>query len=92
MSSFLNKEERTICWTARDKYWDCLDSHEGNPDLCLETRKLYEKTCPGQWVKHFDRRYQFLKFKQKIETDGYEKFDEKKTYDLPKGKSKNNPL
>ncbi|XP_017300119.1 cytochrome c oxidase assembly factor 6 homolog isoform X2 [Diaphorina citri] len=86
--SFLPKEERTKCWSARDKYWECLDSHEGNADSCKEFRTSYEQFCPGQWVKHFDRRYHFLKFKNKIETEGFEKFDSKQEYELPKGKSK----
>lgn len=92
MASFPSKDERTICWSARDKYWSCLDAHEGNVNSCTELRKVYENSCPSQWVKHFDRRYQFLKFKQKVETEGFEKFDEKKPHDLPSGKSKSNRL
>lgn len=92
MATFPSKEERSKCWTARDKYWACLDAHQGNGESCKELYSVYEQACPSQWVTHFNRRYKFLKFKQKIETEGFDEFDEKKTSEnLPKGKSKDNP-
>ncbi|CAH1997905.1 unnamed protein product [Acanthoscelides obtectus] len=77
--SFPTKEERSKCWGARDKYWECLDHNKVNEkdSACTEFRKLYEQSCSAQWVTHFDRRRNYLKFKEKIEKDGYEPLDEK---------------
>ncbi|KAL7632335.1 UNVERIFIED_CONTAM: hypothetical protein RMT77_017338 [Armadillidium vulgare] len=66
-SAFPNKEARYICWNSRDDYWKCIDS-DGN---CESLRKIFEEKCPPIWVKHFDRRKQYLDFKEKLK-DGYE--------------------
>lgn len=77
--SFPTKEERAVCWGARDKYWTCLDQNKEQEAVkdgpCAAFRKLYEQSCSSQWVKHFDRRRSYLQFKQKIETEGYEPLD-----------------
>ncbi|CAG9858065.1 unnamed protein product [Phyllotreta striolata] len=76
--SFPTKEERTKCWNARDRYWECLDSHSVKSDnlkdvkVCTELRSLYESACTAQWVKHFDRKRNYLVFKERIEKDGFE--------------------
>lgn len=76
--SFPTKEERTKCWSARDKYWECLDKNGPNPkeSVCAEFRKMFETSCSAQWVKHFDRKKSYLVFKEKIEKDGYEPLTE----------------
>lgn len=80
--SFPTREERSLCWGSRDKYWECLDKNgekeavTGGP--CAEFRKIYEKSCSAQWVKHFDRKRTYLQFKHKIETEGYEPLDNSK--------------
>lgn len=74
--SFPNKEERAKCWGARDKYWECLDSNKSDDTQCKEFRKLYEISCSAQWVKHFDRKRNYLMYKEKIEKDGYEPLEE----------------
>lgn len=82
--SFPTKDQRNQCWTARDRYWECLDSHQvldkskANTKVCEEFRKLFEQGCPSQWVKHFDRKREYLKYKEKIEKHGYEPLDEVK--------------
>ncbi|XP_046384224.1 cytochrome c oxidase assembly factor 6 homolog isoform X2 [Ischnura elegans] len=68
--SFPTKDERKKCWDARDKYWSCLDVAPEEKEQCLQLRKLYETSCPAQWVKHFDRKRTYLQFKEKIEKDG----------------------
>ncbi|XP_011309165.1 cytochrome c oxidase assembly factor 6 homolog [Fopius arisanus] len=68
--SFLTKEDRQACWDLRDEYWKCLDDAKTESE-CQEFRKKYEKFCPSQWVKHFDRKREYLKFKAQIEQDGY---------------------
>lgn len=79
--SFPTKEERTKCWDARDKYWECLDKHNISDAVkegpCVEFRKIYEECCLPQWVKHFDRKRSYLQFKNKIEKEGYEPLSEK---------------
>lgn len=76
--SFPTKEERTKCWSARDQYWECLDKNSVKSgdtkdiNVCAEFRKMYEQSCSAQWVKHFDRKRNYLIFKEKIEKDGYE--------------------
>lgn len=72
--SFPTKEERAKCWNARDKYWDCLEKNgsDDKGNVCVEFRKVFEHSCSAQWVKHFDRRRNYLKFKDKIENEGYE--------------------
>ncbi|CAH1108392.1 unnamed protein product [Psylliodes chrysocephalus] len=74
--SFPTKEERTKCWSARDQYWECLDKNSVKSgdtkdiNVCAEFRKMYEQSCSAQWVKHFDRKRNYLIFKEKIEKDG----------------------
>ncbi|XP_047343810.1 cytochrome c oxidase assembly factor 6 homolog isoform X2 [Vespa velutina] len=68
--SFPNKEDRLICWSHRDEYWKCLDEAKSETD-CNEFRKKYEQFCPSQWVKHFDRKREYLKFKERLELEGY---------------------
>lgn len=76
--SFPTKEERAKCWGARDKYWECLDKigSDGKESTCVEFRKMFESSCTAQWVKHFDRKRNYLIFKDKIENDGYEPLTE----------------
>ncbi|XP_050071677.1 cytochrome c oxidase assembly factor 6 homolog [Anopheles maculipalpis] len=84
--SFPDKDVRAKCWTARDEYWACLDKHapdyqctsqQPEPKECLQLRKLYQQSCPAQWVKHFDRKRTYDQFKQKM-AKGYEPLNETK--------------
>jgi cytochrome c oxidase assembly factor 6 len=53
MTSFPNKEERAKCWSSRDAYWACLDEAESKGtklEACKDLQKLYESSCPSQWV------------------------------------------
>lgn len=59
MKDFPDKQSRTACWEARDRYWECLDKYAPNfnrnnqsekePKECVELRKLFEKECPSTW-------------------------------------------
>merc|ERR1712034_224662 len=75
---FLKKAERVVCWGARDDYWSCLDKlspgQEGSQS-CEQLRTAYSQVCPPSWVVHFDRKYQYEKFKARLKTDGFEKVD-----------------
>lgn len=74
------KEQRQQCWDSRDKYWQCLDEnapeHQSTsgapePKQCQSFRKLFQSSCPGQWVKHFDRKRTYDMFKERMEK-GYD--------------------
>lgn len=78
--SFPDKKQRQKCWDGRDQYWQCLDKYapeyspssgEPGPSECAKLRKLYEAVCPGQWVKHFDRKRTYEQFKEKMNA-GYD--------------------
>ncbi|XP_075556031.1 cytochrome c oxidase assembly factor 6 homolog isoform X1 [Dermacentor variabilis] len=68
--SFPNKEQRQKCWDSRDRYWECLDKNAENANRCTEMKSQYETHCPSQWVKHFNRKREYLQFKDKIENEG----------------------
>uniref|UniRef100_R4FL41 Putative cytochrome oxidase c subunit vib n=2 Tax=Rhodnius TaxID=13248 RepID=R4FL41_RHOPR len=75
--SFPQKETREGCWNSRDKYWECLESFNNDDKRCAEFRKFYEAKCPAQWVKHFDRKRNYMKFKERMEKEGYDPLDSK---------------
>lgn len=64
-------EERKACWAARDEFWRCLDTHTEDAPRCEKLRRSFESLCPQQWVKYFDKRRDFLKYKEKLETEGF---------------------
>ncbi|EDW82691.1 uncharacterized protein Dwil_GK24999 [Drosophila willistoni] len=89
--SFPDKSERAKCWTARDDYWKCLDenapkhsstSGEKVPNACQILRKAFVQSCPGQWVKHFDRKRTYEQFKEKM-AKGYDPLEERKGSEKP---------
>ncbi|XP_076315792.1 cytochrome c oxidase assembly factor 6 homolog isoform X1 [Tachypleus tridentatus] len=68
--SFPNKEQRQRCWNSRDRYWECLDKNNDDASKCKVYRNMYETECPSQWVKHFDRKRQYLQLKDRIQNEG----------------------
>ncbi|NXI61115.1 COA6 factor, partial [Anseranas semipalmata] len=64
-------EERKACWGARDEFWRCLDRHTEDASRCQQLRLSFESLCPQQWVKYFDKRRDFLKYKKKLEAEGF---------------------
>lgn len=38
-------------------------------------RDIFEKMCPSTWVKHFDRKRDYEKFKNKILNEGIDPLD-----------------
>ena len=75
----MNKAERQQCWDARDEFWKCMKSHNENEDVCLEAKKLFAVLCPPTWVKHFNRKFEYEKFKEQAKQQGFNKMDEKFT-------------
>ncbi|CAL4075694.1 unnamed protein product, partial [Meganyctiphanes norvegica] len=71
MTSMRDPSMRKACWESRDNYWACLNlTKPDQREQCLELRRLFEDSCPGQWVKHFDRKRQYLEFQERIRTVG----------------------
>lgn len=69
---FMKKAEREKCWSARDKFWDCLKANNENESKCADLRNGYTDACPPTWVSHFDRKFQYEKFKVLLKTEGFQ--------------------
>ncbi|KAK7129767.1 hypothetical protein R3I94_009299 [Phoxinus phoxinus] len=67
-----NASERKACWSARDELWKCLDVHKDNSSACEKYQQEFEDKCPALWVKYFIKRRDFLKYKDKIQKEGFE--------------------
>ncbi|XP_040195747.1 cytochrome c oxidase assembly factor 6 homolog [Rana temporaria] len=65
-------QERKACWDSRDRYWQCLDDTKEDKDKCQQIRKGYEQSCPLTWIKYFDKRRDYLKYKAEMERKGFE--------------------
>uniref|UniRef100_A0A8C4R223 Cytochrome c oxidase assembly factor 6 homolog n=1 Tax=Eptatretus burgeri TaxID=7764 RepID=A0A8C4R223_EPTBU len=63
--------DRRRCWDARDSLWVCMDENPGSLSVCAQQRSRYEEICPNTWVRYFDRRREYLKYKAKLETEGF---------------------
>ena len=55
----------------------CLRSSNENEAECVNPRKLFADLCPPTWVSHFDRKFQYEKFKANLAKGGYEELDQK---------------
>jgi len=77
MTSAPTKAERELCWSARDEYWQCLDKNKDDASKCKEHRQRFESDCTKTWLKYFDRRRDYLKYKDKIEKEGFEPISDK---------------
>ena len=73
---FLDKAGRQACWKARDDFWACLKKNQDDTTKCQSERSPYEEHCPPTWVIHFDRKYNYNKFKSEAAKAGYQKIDE----------------
>ncbi|XP_011372254.1 cytochrome c oxidase assembly factor 6 homolog [Pteropus vampyrus] len=65
-------KERQVCWGARDEYWKCLDENTEDASQCKKLRRSFEASCPQQWIKYFDKRRDYLKFKEKFEAGQFQ--------------------
>lgn len=70
---FLKKAERAECWGARDLLWSCWDL--GDREACGAARQAFAEKCPHAWVSHFDRKYDYERFKKKLYSEGTDKAD-----------------
>ncbi|KAM5235038.1 cytochrome c oxidase assembly factor 6 homolog [Ctenodactylus gundi] len=67
-----SRKERQVCWGARDQYWRCLDDNAEDAARCRQLRGAFESSCPQQWIKYFDKRRDYLKFKEKFEAGQFQ--------------------
>jgi hypothetical protein len=44
-------------------------------EKCTVQRGGFEKLCPAAWVTHFDRKFQYEKFKRKVNAIGADQID-----------------
>ena len=58
-----------------------MKSHGEDETKCVEPRKLFTDICPPTWVTHFDRKFQYEKFKAQLAKSGLEETDKKYTGD-----------
>lgn len=66
-----NSAERKACWDARDLLWKCLDDNDDRAASCQRFQSEFEANCPAQWVKYFTKRRDFLKYKEKMQKEGF---------------------
>jgi len=71
------KAEREVCWSARDQFWKCLDDNSDDSAQCKKQRTDFEANCSKTWLKYFDRRRDYLKYKDKLEKGGFEPITDK---------------
>ena len=62
---FLRKAERKVCHDAVDRFWDCMKANKEDVERCAKLRRELESSCPPTWVTHFDRKFQYEKWKKK---------------------------
>ncbi|CAL1546099.1 unnamed protein product [Lymnaea stagnalis] len=67
---FPKQEERVKCWASKDLLWQCLNDNNDDTSKCTKERQDYESSCIKQWVKYFDKRRGYLKYKEKMENAG----------------------
>ncbi|EDQ91128.1 uncharacterized protein MONBRDRAFT_3788, partial [Monosiga brevicollis MX1] len=58
--------QRKACWAARDEYQQCLEKNGEGATQCEDLRKSFVAACPEAWVKHFERRRIYARFKQRL--------------------------
>ncbi|KAJ1153781.1 hypothetical protein NDU88_006539 [Pleurodeles waltl] len=68
-------QQRKACWGARDTYWQCLDETGNDYSKCKILQNSFESLCPHQWVKYFEKRRDYLKYKEQLETGEFQPSD-----------------
>lgn len=47
-----NKKAREICWSYRDKLFECLDKYNDDLSKCAEEIQGVENNCKKMWVSY----------------------------------------
>ncbi|KAJ8044904.1 Cytochrome c oxidase assembly factor 6-like [Holothuria leucospilota] len=68
--------ERKVCHSSRDAFFACLDKQNDNENKCLKEKQMFEQSCPKSWVKYFCRRRDYLKYSERLGTEGFVPKDE----------------
>jgi len=63
---FLNREARGLCWGARDAFFACVDSNGPDATPCAALLAEYNTHCPTQWVRHFNKKREYERYKERI--------------------------
>ena len=72
---FKGKEKRAICYSARDKYFECLELNQDDKEKCTSLYPPFEELCGANWTSHFIRRRQYLKYQERYLKEGPSKID-----------------
>lgn len=77
---FKNRAERAKCYEVRDAYFECVDKHPKDKakENCGKAYGEFEKLCGAKWTEHFIRRRDYLKYKEKLEIEGFDAVDKDK--------------
>jgi len=62
-------ETRRLCWTARDRYFNCrvaYNTDEEREKNCAEFQKVFNESCPKSWVKHFFKKQSWEEYKKEL--------------------------
>lgn len=76
-----NKAARTLCYNARDAYFDCIgDQKATNIDksICPDLYQKFEELCGKNWTKHFLGKHDYEIYKKKLYEEGTDSVDKKK--------------
>ncbi|KAJ1981702.1 hypothetical protein H4R33_005194 [Dimargaris cristalligena] len=55
----LNRQDRKVCWAARDALFKCLDTNQEElrfmdiPPACDSVYKMFDQQCPPAWTEYF---------------------------------------
>ena len=45
-----SKAQRQKCWSARDAFWECMETNSNDCGKCKAPRTDYENSCSKSWV------------------------------------------
>jgi cytochrome c oxidase assembly factor 6 len=62
------QSNRKECHEARDVYFQCTTSNNGQENKCQSELAAFKEKCPKSWVDHFVRKHKFEQFK-KVKVD-----------------------
>lgn len=50
-------DSRTLCYAARDAFYECMDKHDRQKATCKAEDAEYAKLCLKSWRKYWNERY-----------------------------------
>jgi len=61
------KDKQKYCARCKDIYWNCLDVYKNDESFCKRERAAFEAACTKTWMKYWDKRRPYLKWRTKFE-------------------------